>query len=726
MLRLPALTFLVAAAALSNVAWCADPAASEDKLETIVVTASADASAQGVQPAYAGGQVARGGRVGIFGSQDIMDTPFSITNYTQELIANQQAASVGDVLQNDPAVRVARGFGNYQQLYMVRGLPVFSDDMSYNGLYGLLPRQYLAAELVERVEVLHGASAFLNGAAPGGSGLGGAVNVSPKRAPNDPLNEFTVGTESGSQTYLAADVARRFGPEENFGVRFNAVRRDGGTAVDGEHRKLSVFSIGLDYHGYGLRVSGDVGYQDHQLDASQPSITISPGLAIPAAPDARVNQSQPWTFSNERDTFGTLRAEYDITHFLTAWGAFGVRDGHESAVFGNPTVVAADGATSTDRFDNVRRDLVETGELGLRAKFVTGAVTQQWVASVDAYQLNSNNAFALSDFAGFAGNIHAPTVVAEPPADAFTGGVLSSPLLTARTKTSSAALADQLGFMDERLLVSLGARYQKIEAFSYDYNSGDETSSYSKSRVTPVAGVVGKLSSAVSVYATYIEGLVQGDTAPNTFTDPTTGATRPVANAGEVFAPYVSRQGEVGAKYDGGRFGTTFSLFYTAKPIASVNSATAHYEITDYQRNSGAELSFFGEAAPGVRILGGANYLHAQVAGERAIGAPRFQSNIGLEWDIPQLRGFTVDGRVVETSTQYADAANTQQLPSWWRLDLGARYAVDIGPTKLTLRGRLDNVTNRNEWVSAGGFPGAGYLVLGVPRTFVVSGTVAF
>ena len=127
-----------------------------------------------------------------------------------------------------------------------------------------------------------------------------------------------------------------------------------------------------------------------------------------------------------------------------------------------------------------------------------------------------------------------------------------------------------------------------------------------------------------------------------------------------------------------------------------------------------------------MRILGGASYLHAQVAGERAIGAPRFQSNIGLEWDIPQLHGFTVDGRVVETSTQYADAANTQQLPSWWRLDLGARYATDIGPTKLTLRGRLDNVTNRNEWVSAGGFPGAGYLVLGAPRTFVVSGTVAF
>ncbi len=157
-----------------------------------------------------------------------------------------------------------------------------------------------------------------------------------------------------------------------------------------------------------------------------------------------------------------------------------------------------------------------------------------------------------------------------------------------------------------------------------------------------------------------------------------------------------------------------------------MNFANSRYEITDYQRNRGAEWSFFGEAAPGVRILGGASYLHAEVAGERAIGAPRLQSNLGLEWDIPELHGLTVDGRVVQTSAQYADAANLQELPSWWRLDLGARYAFDLGPSKITLRGRFDNVTNRDEWVSAGGYPGAGYLVLGAPRTFVVSGTVAF
>lgn len=50
--------------------------------------------------------------------------------------------------------------------------------MGYNGLYGLLPRQYVAAEFLERVEVFRGANSFLNGAAPGGSGIGGSFGAS--------------------------------------------------------------------------------------------------------------------------------------------------------------------------------------------------------------------------------------------------------------------------------------------------------------------------------------------------------------------------------------------------------------------------------------------------------------------------------------------------------------------------------------------------------------------
>jgi len=49
-----------------------------------------------------------------------------------------------------------------------------------------------------------------------------------------------------------------------------------------------------------------------------------------------------------------------------------------------------------------------------------------------------------------------------------------------------------------------------------------------------------------------------------------------------------------------------------------------------------------------------------------------------------------------------------------------------VGDHTVTLRARVDNAFDRNYWASAGGSSGSGYLVLGSPRTFTVSGTLEF
>ena len=41
--------------------------------------------------AYAGGQVATGGRVGLLGDKDFMETPFNTISYTDKFIADRQA-----------------------------------------------------------------------------------------------------------------------------------------------------------------------------------------------------------------------------------------------------------------------------------------------------------------------------------------------------------------------------------------------------------------------------------------------------------------------------------------------------------------------------------------------------------------------------------------------------------------------------------------------------------
>lgn len=672
--------------------------------------------------AYAGGQVARGGRVGLFGALDVMDSPFSSTNYTEELVRAQQAVSIGDVLKNEPMVRVAKGFGNFQELYVVRGFPVYSDDMTYNGVYGVLPRQFVAAELVERVEVFRGANSFLNGAAPGGSGVGGAFNVVPKRA-DEALTRATLGYETGGQIYGAFDAARRFGAEQDFGARLNLVRRDGETSISDQERELSVAALGLDYDDGRLRFSADLGYQDHRIEAPRPSVT--PTSEIPAAPDADVNFAQPWTYTDEEQLFGVVRGEFDFSTNLTGWAALGGREGKEANVLANPRALTG-GATSAYRFDNTREDEIISADAGLRAAFATGGFDHLLVASVSAIQSKSRNAYAFSSFAGFAGDLYNPVAVPPPAPTFFTGGDLNNPGVTEEVDNRSFALADMITFWDGRMIATLGARFQEIETTSFNYDTGAQVSQYADDAVTPAFGLVYKATEAVSVYANYAEALTPGQIAP------ATSGGVPILNAGEITAPFRSKQYEAGVKFDQGTFGGTISVFSITQPSAIV--VANRFVVDGEQEHRGVELSVYGEPMLGLRVLGGATVLNAErertqggaFDGKTAIGVPERQANLNVEYDLPALPGLTLDGRLVYTGEQFANAANTLELDAWTRLDLGVRYSFEAQGKPLTLRARVENLTDEADWLSAGGYPGANYLVLGSPRTFIVSASVDF
>lgn len=694
-----------------------------EKLMNIVIP-SADASARGLSAPYAGDEVAKGGRIGILSVRDNMDTPFSVANYTQELARNRGAASVGDILQYDPSVRIARGFGNFQQVYMVRGLPIFSDDMTYNGLYGILPRQYLAAESIERAEVLRGPNAFLNGAPPSNSGLGGAIDVIPKRAPKEDLAVITIGGQSDSQHYAAADLATR-SKDGSFGVRFNAVDSGGGTAVrgknslDAESNYLNMAILGLDYRSATFRISADAGYQNHRMDAALPSITIANNLPVPTAPDADQNIAQPGTYSNERDFFGTIRAEYDFSRFITGWIAAGSRNGKEkSSLSAFLTVNDSAGDFTANRFDVAHDDLVATGEVGIRMKFQTAGIGHALTFSANAYRDTSRNAYVMYD--SFADNMYYPSVVGSPTATVFVGGDLNAPLVTSVRKSSSVAFADEVSMLDHRLLLTLGARRQNVQSHDYDYDTDTELSQYSESRVTPTGAVLYKLSAEYSVYANFIEGLSIGDIAPNS------NSNGVVPNGGKSLKPYQTRQVETGLKYNGNLMGATISVFEIRKPLTGFNDQNV-FTVVDYENHKGLELSMYGELNSSLKTLGGVSVLNTDTMGKDTIGAPHIQANQSLEWKVPQLRALYVSGQLMYTGAQYANAENTQKVPSWSRLDLGARYETTAWNSQpMTIRADVENVSNKNYWSSVGGYPGAGYLTVGKPRTFKIFASFNF
>ena len=670
--------------------------------------------------AYPGNQVARGGRFGVLGNQDAMSVPFASTSYTDTLIRNQQARTLGDVVSNDPAVRTGFGFGNFSQTFTIRGFQLYSDDIAFDGLYGLLPRQLLAPELVSRVEVFKGSSAFLNGISPGGSGIGGAINIAPKRAEAQPIARVGLDWGSDSQVGASVDLGRRFGAGDAFGVRVNAVHRDGNTGIDGEQRRVTAASVAFDYRGDRLRVTTDLGYQKQDITGGRAVVYASGLTSVPRAPSARTNYAQPWSNSSLEDTFGVVRAEYDFAPWITGYVAAGAHHGNEFGDYVSPTLLDRAGNATETRFTVPYIADTATGEAGVNMHFDTGEVSHRVNVGFSALTFRKKAAYAGS-LDPIQTNLYAPTYV-PVPAFAYNVGPISDPGITGRTQLRSVAVSDTLGFLDDSLELTLGARRQKLHVLGYNYAvngvDGAKNAEYEQYATSPVIGLNYRIAEQWSVYANHIEALTQGDQAPETFNN------RPVTNAGQVFAPYKAKQNEVGVKWDAGTIGSSLALFQIKQPSAYVDT-TNTYVVDGEQRNRGIEWNVFGQPASGVRVLGGVNYIRPELVktqggtndGNDAIGVPRFQANAGVEWDLPNVPDVTLSARAVHTGKQYLDAANTLKVPAWTTYDLGARATTHLEGVPVTFRLTVQNVANKGYWASANG----GYLTQGTPRTFYVS-----
>ena len=125
--------------------------------ETAVI--GTDQRADSLPQVYVGGQVASGSRLGILGNTDVMDAPFSVSTYTSALIKDQQAVTVGDVLERDSSVRSTGQAGGIVDSFFIRGFPVGEGnlgELAFDGVYGVAPNYRVFTEYAERVELVKG------------------------------------------------------------------------------------------------------------------------------------------------------------------------------------------------------------------------------------------------------------------------------------------------------------------------------------------------------------------------------------------------------------------------------------------------------------------------------------------------------------------------------------------------------------------------------------------
>ena len=666
-------------------------------------------------PAIRGGQVGRGARMGILGNASVMETPFSVTSYTAQTIENDQARSVADVLSADPSVRMGSARSNINEDITIRGFSVPSSDFALNGVFGVTPYWRAPLEAVERVEIIKGPSASLFGMTPGGS-VGGVVNLVPKRAESEPITRFTGSASSDSVFGGHVDIGRRFGPDGAFGVRINAMQREGDTAIKGQSTRESLGAVALDYRGRALRASLDLLAQKERIDNVVRQFQAGPTLAaVPRAPD----NSYPYPglgWSDGRNGSAVLKAEYDLSDNLTAYASYGQRKLNWGAVASNPVIM--DTAGNYSFFGGWQRMSVESKSLdaGLRGRFSTGPVKHEVALNFSRLEQEQTLGF-YTGYPGGSSNLYAGLLFPTPS----TAGIGNPLRPYLDTKLTSLALADTLSFMDDRLRVTLGLRRQQVAGQDYDFSTGQASGAYyDESATTPVAGVVYKLQPNVSLYASYIEGLSRGEVAP---------ISAAISNPGAVMPPYKSKQKEIGVKFDlDGGMVAAVSLFELTKPSAGLSGST--FGVFGEQRNRGVEATLAGELVRGVRVLGGVTYMDGVITkaatsaleGKKAIGVPDWQLNLGAEWDMPFLPGLTLTGRMIHTGKTAVDPANTLHIPGWNRFDAGARYATRLGGKPVTFRMNVENLFDKDYW----GTSTAGYLFVGSPRTVSLSASIDF
>lgn len=715
-LTLAVRTALMLAAASTNT-WAATQASTDDSAQSLTLDATnVNAVYHGptdLPEVLVGSQVARGARLGMLGNKDVMDTPFSVTSYTAKTLADLQTVTVADALERDPSVRSTGQTGGIVDSFFIRGFAIGEGnlgELAYDGVYGVAPNYRAFTEYAERVEVLKGPGALMYGISPN-SGVGGVINIVPKRPLDQDLTRFTGSYASDTQVGGHLDISRRFGDENQFGVRFNGSLQGGDTAVDNQNRDVGIGAIALDYRGERLRLNLDYISQKESWEGASRPFTLAPGVEVPSAPNGRTSLPQKWGWSDTKEQSALLGGEYDLNDNLTVFAHAG---GGKSDVKRRsdqvPRILNEAGDTSNIpgyyKF-NVDRS---TADVGLRGLFATGPVTHTTTLMATRYQDELSR--GITNGTEIRSNIYHP--VDTPKQSINTPKVLR----ISESELSGVALTDTLGILDDRIQLTLGVRRQDIESRNYSAN-GVVSSRYKDNATTPLVGVVVKPWEDVSLYYNYVEGLSKGDIAPGT-----------AANAGETFAPYESKQHEVGVKYEHGTFMTTVALFQIEKPSGELG-ANGVYSVQAEQRNRGLELSMFGEVAPGTRLMGGVTFLDGELTrsataanrGNKPVGVPDIQANLWAEWDTPWLEGFTLTGGAIYTDSQYINQANTQELDSWTRIDAGARYATKIEGRPTTFRATVQNVFDREYWSGVASY---GAFSPGYPRTLQLSATVDF
>ena len=684
--------------------------------EEVSVLPALKSEAQAQQQNYADGKLAKEAKLGALGNKSVIDTPFSVTTYTAKTISDTQAATVSEVLKNDPSIRETTNSGHLNENIQIRGFSVGFEDYNMNGLYGMAPTGRIPTDIIDSVTVLKGPNALVAGMAPAGS-VGGVVMAQTKRA-NQDLTRVSASYEDDGYYKSGFDVARRLGNNKEFGVRVGGSYGQGEHIIDGMDDTNSTGVVALDYTTDKLKLNFDAyAVRDKRDNGSPVMVSMGTIKQVIAAPSGDSNFF-PNIHGEQSSQYLGASGEYKFSPDLKVFGGAGYTEKEFSGhIFGTRMIVqnATTGAASSQYYRVGYQEHAVAANLGLEGKFDTGAIQHTLGLRADYLTRNYWQHSAATSNA-FDTNLYDPIV------DASEQMPTSYPTIVpyADNRYVSYTLTDQMSMLDDKLQVILGARYQDI-----DTKNLYKKTKYSSDKISPSLGLVVKpFGEDLSFYASYVEGLSEGVTVSD-ITYPT------ATNKGETLAPYQTKQYELGTKYQVGSWLNTLALYQIEKPEVYQDTVTKAVKDDAETRSRGIEFSTAGQLTEDLSLMANLAYIDAEYVksgtasqvGNTVIGTPDFTAGLGLDYKIPVVEGMSVNARASYVSEQYLNTDNSLELPDYTILDLGAKYATKIGGVNTTFRANVNNLTDEKYW---SGVFGSNIAILGAGRTYKLGVTFDF
>ncbi|WP_410740898.1 TonB-dependent receptor [Citrobacter koseri] len=654
--------------------------------------------------------------VGPLGNKAWVDTPYSTTTVTKEMIENQQAQSVSELLKYSPSTQMqARGgmdVGRPQSRGM-QGSVVANSRL--DGL-NIVSTTAFPVEMLERLDVLNS----LTGALYGPASPAGQFNFVAKRPTEETLRKVTLGYQSRSAFTGHVDLGGHIDDDNRFGYRVNVLNQEGEGNLDDSTLRRKLLSVALDWNIQpGTQLQLDASHYEFIQKGYPGSFSYGPNIKLPSAPDPKDKNLALSTAGNDltTDTVSTRLIHY-LNDDWSVTAGVGWQQADRAMRNVSSKIINNQGDISRSLKDSTAagRFRVLSNTATLNGHVDTGSVGHDIALSTTGYVWSLYSAKGTGpSYSWDTTNMYHPSEMYEKgDGKIITGGDRYKSSVNTQ---QSITLGDTVTFTPK-----WSAMFYLSQSWiqSQNYNkSGHKTGQIDENGLSPNAALMYKITPNVMAYVSYAESLEQGGTAPT---------NSDVKNAGQTLDPYRSKQYEMGLKADVSGMNLGAALFRLERPFAYVDPGDNVYKEQGNQVNNGLELTASGNVWQGLNIYSGVTLLDPKLkdtvsdttSDKRVVGIPKVQANVLAEYSLPSMPEWVYSANVHYTGKRAANDTNTAWASSYTTWDLGTRYTTKISSVPTTFRVVVNNVFDKHYWASI--FPSGTDGDNGSPSAFIGSG----